>query len=140
MSKKILFLILFSLPLFVQGQKLVDEIKKKHFGVYRGVIPAFSMDTGRDLVDVTSVEIIVEVEAEKVVLHIGDQHLVGDYKVLFKGDDYYVLDVTLKRQLQHERLVIKQKGKMMTREGIYPQPNSTLKKLTNKEIKKLNLP
>lgn len=140
MSKKILLLILFSLPLIAQGQKLVDEIKKKHFGVYRGTIPAFSMDTGRDLVDVTSVEIIVEVDAEKVVLHIGDQHLVGDYTVLFKGDDYYVLDVTLKRQLQHERLVIKQKGKMMTREGIYPQPNSTLKKLTNKEIKKLNLP
>lgn len=139
MSKKILFLILFSLPLIAQGQKLVDEIKKKHFGIYRGEIPAFSMDTGKDLVDVTSVEIIVEVEAEKVILHIGNQHLVGDYTVLFKGDDYYVLDVTLKRQLQHERLVIKQKGKMMTREGIYPQPNSTLKKLTSKEIKKLKL-
>ena len=139
MSKKILFLILFSFPLFVQGQKLVDEIKKKHFGVYRGEIPAFSMDTGKDLVDVTAVEIIVEVEAEKVVLHIGNQHLVGAYTVLFKGDDYYVLDVTLNRQLQHERLVIHQRGKMMTREGIYPQPNAKLKKLSKKEIKSLHL-
>lgn len=139
MSKKILFLILFSFPFFVQGQKLVDEIKKKHFGVYRGEIPAFSMDTGKDLVDVTAVEIIVEVEAEKVVLHIGNQHLVGAYTVLFKGDDYYVLDVTLNRQLQHERLVIHQRGKMMTREGIYPQPNAKLKKLSKKEIKSLNL-
>lgn len=138
MAQRLAFFILLFLPLFSTGQKLVEEVKKKYFGTYSGEIPSYSLDTGNDLVKVQSTDLKIQLDANYVILDLGKEHFTGTYSVLFMGVDYYVLDVKLEGQLQSERLVVHTKSKTMTREGIYPQPNAELKKLSKKELKNLN--
>lgn len=135
MSQRLTFFILLVLPLFSNGQKLVDEVKKKYFGTYLGEIPTYSLDTGTDLVQVNATDLKIQLDADYVIVDLGKEHFTGTYSVLFQGVDYYVLTVQLEEQLSPERLVVHMKTKSMTREGIYPQPNAELKKLSKKELK-----
>ncbi len=135
MAQRLTFFILLVLPLFSNGQKLVDEVKKKYFGTYLGEIPTYSLDTGTDLVQVNATDLKIQLDADYVIVDLGKEHFTGTYSVLFQGVDYYVLTVQLEEQLSPERLVVHMKTKSMTREGIYPQPNAELKKLSKKELK-----
>ncbi len=135
MAQRLTFFILLVLPLFSNGQKLVDEVKKKYFGTYLGEIPTYSLDTGTDLVQVNATDLKIQLDADYVIVDLGKEHFTGTYSVLFQGVDYYVLTVQLEEQLSPERLVVHMKTKSITREGSYPQPNAELKKLSKKELK-----
>lgn len=118
----------------VQAQTLVDELKKKYFGIYFGEIPGYEYNTGSNLVDVTPTSILVELDADRVVIEIGKSKKSGIYTVLFKGDDYYVLDAVFEGEPSGERLVIHE-NKTLTREGTFPQPNAQLGKLSKREAR-----
>jgi len=137
MSKQFFIVVLVILPLFSNAQKLVEEVKKKYYGTYVGEIPKYSLDTGKDLVEVEATNLKIQLDANYVILDIGIQHFTGTYSVLFQGSDYYVLHVTIDGQLQPERILVHMKSKTMTREGMYPQPNANLRKLSAKELKQL---
>lgn len=135
MVLRFLILSLILIPQFSSGQKLVDEIKKKYFGAYQGTIAAYKLDTGAELVAVEETTIFIVLTEDNIILEIGNNKTSGTYSVLFEGDDYYVLNAIIEGQIQSERIVVHQKGKTVTREGIHPQPNAVLDKLSRKELK-----
>lgn len=112
----------------LEAQKLVSGLKKKYFGEYIGVIPAYSYNTGNDLIEVSKTEIEIELTESTIVLTIGLNKRTGSYVVLFKGDKYYVLEAKFENELKKERIIVPVKGKSISREGTYPQPNAELVK------------
>lgn len=132
---RLLFIALLIFPQFVNSQKLVDEIKKKHFGTYQGMIPAYQLDNGTELIDVKATPIFIVLTSTHITLEIGNTKISGTYTVLFGGEDYYVLNAVMQDQLQNERILVHQNGNSITREGIQPQPSVVLEKMSRKELK-----
>lgn len=128
-------LVLLATSTSIFSQKLVDDIKRKYFGVYQGTIPAYQLDSGKDLITVEPTPITIEITAKNIILDIGKQHVTGVYTVLFQGNSYYVLDGTIEGQEANERIVVYERGKKISRDGLFPQPNVMLEKLSNKEEK-----
>lgn len=138
MVLRILIIALVLIPQFSNGQKLVDEIKRKFLGAYQGTISTYKVDTGSELIDVEETIIFINLTNDHIIIEIGNNKISGFYTVLFEGEDYYVLNARLEGQLQSERIIVHQKGKTLTREGIHPQPNAVLEKLSRKEVKNRN--
>ena len=102
------------------------ELKKKFFGTYGGEISSFKLDTGEDLVDVAKSEISIKIEADSIHFSIGRNELASTYSVLFEAAKYYVLDCKVNGRLAGERIVVYKKGKKISRDGLFPQPNALL--------------
>lgn len=126
MKKSLLFLLLF-LPVLLSAQKTI-ELKKKYFGTYEGQISSFKMDTGNDLFAVDSTAIQIEITENRVVFTIGMNKLEGTYYVMFEAKKYFLLDCRIEGQLAGERIVVYKKGHKISRDGLYPQPNTFLYK------------
>jgi hypothetical protein len=127
---RILFILFLSLPGILSAQKQID-LKKKFFGAYEGQISAFELDGGKDLISVDSVTIRVVLTEKNIEITIGKQMNKGTYSVLFEGDKYIVLDCRMPEQLAGERIVVYKHGKKISREGLYPQPNTFLFRVKN---------
>jgi hypothetical protein len=125
--RKALILFLLCLPMLVAAQKEVT-LKKRYFGKYKGNIPAYQMDTGDDLVDVSSSAIYILIGKEEASITIGNNVIHGKYKVMFMAKTYYLLDVTIDGQLATERILVYKRGRKLSRDGMYPQPVTELKK------------
>lgn len=102
-EKVLIFLIMF-IPVVALSQKTV-KLKKKYFGTYKGTIPAYKMDAGDQLVEVSESAILIEIGKEDVTIAIGKNILHGTYKVLFMAKTYYLLDVNVDNQLASERIL-----------------------------------
>lgn len=126
MKKSLLFL-LFFLPVVLSAQKTI-ELKKKYFGTYEGKISSFKMDAGNDLFNVDSTAIQIEITENRVVFTIGRNKLEGTYYVMFEAKKYFLLDCRIEGQLAGERIVVYKKGRKISRDGLYPQPNAFLYK------------
>jgi ribosomal protein L21E len=101
-------------------------LKKKFYGSYEGEIPAYTLDVGTDNVDVAAVAIKIKLEGDSVHITVGQNALHGVYHVLFEGKNYFVLDCRMDGQLAGERIVVYNRGKRISRDGLYPQPSSFL--------------
>jgi hypothetical protein len=101
-------------------------LKKKFYGSYEGEIPAYKLDVGTDNVDVAAVAIKIKLEGDSVHITVGQNALHGVYHVLFEGKNYFVLDCRMDGQLAGERIVVYNRGKRISRDGLYPQPSSFL--------------
>ena len=126
--KRFLVLLIVFVPVLVSAQKPV-ELKKKFYGAYEGQISNFELDGGKDLIPVDSISIRVEISLQNIEITIGKQINTGTYSVLFEGDKYFVLDCRMEGQLATERIVVFKHGKKISRDGLYPQPNSFLFKV-----------
>jgi len=127
MGKIAVFILMF-LPLVSFGQKEVS-LKKKYFGNYVGDIPAYKMDTGSGVVQVSSSAIYVSIEKEGITVTIGNNKLTGTYDVLFEAKTYYLLDAKMEGQIAAERIMVYKREKHIVRDGMFPQPVSDLKKV-----------
>lgn len=118
------------LTLAVSGfaQKEID-LKKKFFGAYKGTIPAYVMDTGKDMVEVGPAEIMIYISADKIEINIGKNALQGSYEVMFEAGEYYLLDARIEGQMANERIMVYKRGKKLSRDGMFPQPIAELKKI-----------
>lgn len=116
------------LPFVVGAQKKID-LKSKFFGTYSGLISSFQLDSGKDLVDVDSTKIDVIITDSNVIIKVGKNELKGTYYVMFEAKKYFLLDCRIENQLAGERIVVYKKGKKISRDGLYPQPNSFLYKM-----------
>lgn len=119
---------IFLFPLMLSAQKQVDGLKKKYFGKYEGEITSFQLDSGQDLVSVDSTGISVEIDDSTVLITVGKNQLKGKYDVMFEAKTYFLLDCRIEGQLAGERIVVYKKGKKISRDGLYPQPNAFLYK------------
>jgi hypothetical protein len=115
----------FLLPIFLTAQKPI-ELKSKFFGSYTGIISSFQLDSGRELADVDSTEIKVEITESNVLITIGKNQLNSTYKVLLEAKKYFLLDCQVENQFAGERIVVYKKGKKISRDGLFPQPNAFL--------------
>ncbi len=127
---RIALVILFLVPLLSFGQKEV-KLKKKYFGKYVGEVPAYKMDTGSGVVDVSSSVIYVLLGKGVIAVTIGNNKLTGTFKVLFEAKTYYLLDAKMKGQIAAERIMVYKRGRRISRDGMFPQPVSDLKKVKN---------
>lgn len=120
------------LSFFSVSQTLVKDLKKKNYGVYAGEIPAylFMQDTVTVPVAATSIEVSITDRAVEIT--IGRMNKKGSYHILFKGKNYYVIDAFFEGDILTERLILNEKSGTLIREGSYPQPNATLRKVKKK--------
>ncbi len=124
--RRLTFIALFLFPSVLLAQKQVDGLKKKYFGKYVGEITSFQLDSGKDLVAVDSIGIAVEIDDSTVLITIGKNQLKGKYDVMFEAKTYFLLDCRIEGQIAGERIVVYKKGKKISRDGLYPQPNAFL--------------
>ncbi len=125
--RNLLILFLVILPLGLSAQKEVT-LKKKYFGAYKGTIPSYKMDTGGDVIEVSSSAIYINITADDITISIGNNALHGTYNVMFEAQHYYLLDVSIDGQLASERVMVYKRGKKLSRDGLYPQPVAELTK------------
>jgi len=122
---RLIFTIICLVPLVFFAQKPI-ELKNKFFGTYSGEISSFKLDTGEDLVDVAKTKINIKIEQDSIHFAIGRNELGSIYTVLFEAPKYYVLDCKVIGRLAGERIVIYKRGKKISRDGLFPQPNALL--------------
>ncbi len=114
-------------PLVANAQKPA-KLKRKYFGKYKGTVPAYEMNTGRDLIQVSETPIMLLLSKGQVSMTVGSRNRIGTYEVMFKTSNYYLLDVTMDGDVVSERLLVYVRGKRISRDGMYPQPVAELKK------------
>ena len=124
---RFLFLLLFILPVLLSAQQPI-ELKKKFQGTYEGAIPAYQLDSGKEIVDVDLTPIQIQITDKNVFLQIGKNKLSGSYTIMFEAKTYFLLDCRIDNQLAGERIVVYKKGKKISRDGLFPQPSVQLEK------------
>lgn len=121
------FILVFTVPLMAYGQKKI-ELKKRFLGKYKGEIPSYNIDTGEKIMKVSSSAIYLALNKKDLTLTIGNNELHGTYSVMFKAKTYFLVDAKIDGQLATERLIIYKRGRKISRDGMYPQPVTELKK------------
>jgi hypothetical protein len=104
-------------------------LKKKFYGSYQGEIAGYTLDVGTDNVEVEAVTIRVKLDGDSVHVTVGQHALHGVYSVLFEGKNYFVLDCRMDGQLAGERIVVYNRGKRISRDGLFPQPSAFLDRI-----------
>lgn len=104
------------------------ELKRKYRGSYDGIIPEYRVQSGDELVFVSETPITIFIGENQVQVNIGANELFGTYQVMFEADKYYLLDVNIDGQLATERIMVYKRGKKLSRDGMFPQPVTSLEK------------
>jgi len=110
------------------GQKEID-LKRRYRGYYEGVIPEYNIQSNGELHFVSSTPIEIIIGENQVQVKVGNNTMIGTYEVMFKADKYYLLDVDIEGQLANERIMVYKWGKRLSRDGMFPQPIASLKKV-----------
>ncbi|MCR9172079.1 MAG: hypothetical protein NXI10_06290 [bacterium] len=131
MKHVLLIALLFSAGM-VFSQKEVD-LKRRYRGYYEGTIPEYSIQSNGELHFVSSTPISITIGADVIQVRVGNNEMMGTYEVMFKADKYYLLDVDIEGQLANERIMVYKWGKRLSRDGMFPQPISTLKKVRKRD-------
>ncbi len=125
---RILLVLLIMLPSLASAQKEI-ELKRRYFGSYEGIVPAYKLGTALDVVDVEESVIQIILNKGEISVTVGNRKIYGTYEVMFQADKYYLLDASMNGQLVNERILVYKRGKRIARDGLYPQPVSTMKKV-----------
>lgn len=115
------------LPITSVAQNDVS-LKKKYFGKYKGTIPAYQIQTDKEVMDVSSCSIYMTLDSDVIELTIGNNKMKGTYSVMFKSKTYYLIEARMDGQAYAERIMVYVRGKKASREGLYPQPMASLVK------------
>ena len=121
-------MLLLILPSLAFGQKKI-ELKRKYLGTYAGVIPSYKVESSEDIMVVSKSDIKIIIGKTQVEITVGENTLFGSYEVMFEAQKYYLLDVKVEGQLATERVMVYKRGKRLSRDGMYPQPVTELKKM-----------
>jgi hypothetical protein len=124
---RFLFLVLLIFPVLLSAQQQI-ELKKKYLGNYEGNIPAYQLDSGKEIVDVDLTPIQIQITDKNVFLQIGKNKLSGTYTIMFEAKSYFLLDCRIDNQLASERIVVYKKGNKISRDGLFPQPSVQLER------------
>lgn len=125
--RHLLAILLVSVPLLSFSQKEI-KLKKKYFGKYKGTVPAYQIDTGAEILQVTESAIYINLAKDQISVTVGNNKMYGTYQVMFAAKTYYLLDAKIDGQLATERIMVYKRGRKIARDGMYPQPVTELKK------------
>jgi hypothetical protein len=103
-----------------------ERLKNKYFGIYKGKINSYQMETAGYLIGVSEAKIAIEIGPNMLSMSIGKSSFSGPYQILFEAKDYYVLEAKLLNQPIPERVLVYKKGKKVSRDGLFPQPDAIL--------------
>ncbi len=110
-------------------QGFSQKLKKKYYGSYSGVIPAFVMDVGGDVAEVEQARITIKLlENNQVEQVIGPQVLTGRWELISINKTEAEIRLILVGQHYTETLVLQLKTQELSRKGFYPQPDAILRK------------
>ena len=122
-----LFSILFIL--FFSNLICAQVLKKKAFGTYSAIYPAYFMEIGSEAIAVKETEIVISIsnlgDFKQII---GDQEKEGTWTLVSKTRKMYVLEVRFSNQHLKEELIIYKRKKIVFRAGVAPQPSISLKK------------
>jgi hypothetical protein len=126
MSKIILSL---CFTLLVSGTLNAQKIRRKNFGEYTGTIAPFELVIDTVAVKVAGAPIAIRFEKELNLFNqtIGDSQLSGTWVITKKTPAIIYLQVTFPGNI-FEQYELHLTEKKMVRNGMYPQPNTQLKK------------
>lgn len=125
--KKVLLFFLLLVNLTVLSQT-TNDLKKRFLGTYTGFIGSYELKTPT-LIFVDSVEIQITIEKGLVSFSIGPNHYSGKYKLLLETKKYIILECAIENLIATERIMVYKRGKRLSRDGLFPQPNAELFKI-----------
>lgn len=122
-----LLLLLFVLILSNPGNTQV--IKKKYLGLYKGEIPSYALELGQEVFQVQSLQVQVELKPGGVLIQrLASKEATGTYTIIKEDKNAIYLEGQLEGQFIPESFILYKSDKRLERKGIYPQPDSFLKK------------
>jgi hypothetical protein len=107
-----------------------QEIKKKYLGTYSGEIPSYALEAGKEVFQVESASIEIQLQASGTLSEkIASHEVKGTYRITKEDKNAVYIDVKLEAKFIPESYVLYKKEKRLERKGIYPQPDVFLKKI-----------
>ena len=110
------------------------QVKKRDQGTYKGLIPAYKINTSQELIAVDSCTIEIKIEKNSCYIKLDNLKYEGDLIIIKKDKRTYILKVKTDYSDIDEQLILFGKEKKLKRKGIFPQPNIELEKLKKKEV------
>ena len=110
-------------------------VKRKWLGTYNGIVPAYRLNTGNELLDVESDNLSIILSKASFSISFGAFSYTGQYTTVVKNKNKLRIEGKIEGRTVNEYFLIDRKKKQLTRSGIIPQPDSTLDKLRKKQGK-----
>ena len=103
------------------------RVKRKYCKTYQGEIPKYSAMLGQEMVEVSSMQIDIQVKKDSLYLSIGNVRISGVYTAQKStSPDEVVLTLPRENSGIEERIILNTANKMVLRKGIFPQPDVRL--------------
>jgi len=115
-----------SLVAFV-GFSQTIKLKKKYLKVYEGTLPEFSINTGKELVNVASEKVKLTLQIDSLYFVVGSIKYSGSYSVQKSSKTTLSIVGKMNETSIPEELVLNTKTKTITRKGVFPQAVVDLK-------------
>ncbi len=110
------------------------QVKKRDQGTYKGLIPAYKINTSQELIAADSCTIEIKIEKNSCYIKLDNLEYEGDLIIIKKDKRTYILKAKTDYSDIDEQLILFGKEKKLKRKGIFPQPNIELEKLKKKEV------
>jgi hypothetical protein len=119
-----LIVVVFSSTAFGQS-----KLKKKFRSTYEGTIPSYQIKMGQEIVEVNATSIQVTISKDSLFLFLDKASYAASFELKKWENEKKLL--AFKVQFSEERLpeiyLLETKNKVLTRKGLYPQPDVELK-------------
>lgn len=106
------------------------RVKRKYCKTYQGEIPKYSAMLGQEMVEVSSMQIDIQVKKDSLYLSIGNVRISGVYTAQKSTSPNEVV-LTLPRENSgiEERIILNTTKKTLLRKGVFPQPDALLSRV-----------
>ena len=106
------------------------RVKRKYCKTYQGEIPKYSAMLGQEMVEVSSMQIDVQVKKDSLYLSIGNVRISGVYTAQKStNSDEIVLTLPRENSGIEERIILNTAKKTLLRKGVFPQPDALLSRV-----------
>ncbi len=106
------------------------RVKRKYCKTYQGEIPKYSAMLGQEMVEVSSMQIDVQVKKDSLYLSIGNIRVSGVYTAQKSTNpDEVVLTLPRENSGIEERIILNTTKKTLLRKGVFPQPDALLSRV-----------
>ena len=126
-----IFFLLTLLVGFTSAAQTSGQLKKRFLGTYTGFIPSYK--TVSSNIQVDSVALTIELSSNQLRFTLGKLEFEGEYAILLETATYFILECKMEDRIANERIMVYKRGKKISRDGLFPQPNATLYKLRKKK-------
>jgi hypothetical protein len=103
------------------------RVKRKYCKTYQGDIPKYSAMLGQEIVEVSPIQIDINVKRDSLYLSIGNTRISGIYSAQ-KTTNSDEIQLTIPRENSgiEERIILNTAKKTLLRKGVFPQPDAIL--------------